>query len=105
MKYLSYPLAGHGYINRFVAGELSAKVEQFDKVTLKGEVNEWLKYGFAIHENPCRGQFVAARNEQLPPYVDFTQLAPTDYQVYFPFGNLRVENSAFYYRPTSLRTY
>ena len=53
MNYLEYPLFAEGYINRFLITGVYTKRQQFEKAVLQGRVNEWLKKGFAIHENPC----------------------------------------------------
>jgi hypothetical protein len=102
--------------------EPRAEPRHFDRVPLQGKVNEWLSKGFSIHENPFRKWFATDRREHKPPMpvpqtvtsmtlpvagmaitagdVNFGQLAP-----YFPFGNVNVDRSAFYYEPTALRRY
>lgn len=115
MKYLEYSLFKEGYVNRFLTAGVFTEVQQFDKATLSGRVNEWLKKGFAIHENPCRKEFIRKRQTQLPdcPVFDgaldgmmvevFGQERPL--VPYFPFGNTGVDASGFYYRPTYLRMF
>lgn len=115
MNYLEYPLFAEGYINRFLITGVYTKRQQFEKAVLQGRVNEWLKKGFAIHENPCRNEFVSERRKSLPEYLDlhdckngdqvtvFNQRHPLS--VYFPFGNTGVDASGFYYEPTYLRMY
>lgn len=115
MKYLEYPLFAEGYVNRFLTAGVFTEVQQFDKVKLYGRVNEWLKKGFAIHENPCRKEFVRKRQEKMPDYLEldgavdgktvkvFGQTRPLI--PYFPFGNTGVDSSGFYYCPTWLRMY
>lgn len=115
MKYLEYPLFAEGYVNRFLTAGVFTEVQQFDKVKLHGRVNEWLKKGFAIHENPCRKEFVRKRQENMPDYLEldgatdgknvevFGQTRPLI--PYFPFGNTGVDGSGFYYCPTWLRMY
>ena len=66
MKYLEYPLFAEGYVNRFLTAGVFTEVQQFDKVKLHGRVNEWLKKGFAIHENPCRKESVSYTHLTLP---------------------------------------
>lgn len=107
MNYLEYPLFAEGYVNRFLMTDVSAQVQQFRKSTLNGTVNEWLKKGFAIHENPCRKEFVENRKSQLPEYMDLSAclLETPPLKLYFPFGNTGVDASAFYYQPTYLRMY
>ena len=70
MKYLEYPLFAEGYVNRFLTAGVFTELQQFDKATLHGRVNEWLKKGFAIHENPCRKEFVRRRQEKKPDYLE-----------------------------------
>lgn len=115
MKYLEYPLEEGGYLNRFLTAGVFTEVQQFKKATLNGRVNEWLKKGFAIHENPCRKEFIQKRKENRPDFLDleavsygemvrvFGQSRPLT--LYFPFGNPGVDASGFYYRPTYLRMY
>ena len=115
MKYLEYPLFAEGFVNRFLITGVYTQVRQFTKTTLSGRVNEWLKKGFAIHENPCRKEFVAKRKEELPPCPDFSGINHGDavtvfdqtspMKLYFPFGNTGVDASGFYYQPTYLRMY
>ncbi len=115
MKYVEYPLFAEGYINRFLTTGIFTKAQKFTKATLSGRVNEWLKYGFSIHENPCRKEFTARRKEELPPYIDLSTYGPEEeicvfeeghgIRMYFPFGNIGMEESGFYYTPTYLRNY
>lgn len=115
MKYLEYPLFAEGYVNRFLVTGVFTEVKRFTKATLKGRVNEWLKKGFAIHENPCRKEFLAERREQIPEYRELSGALNGDeveafgtkspLRIYFPFGNTGVDASGFYYRPTWLRMY
>lgn len=115
MKYIEYPLFAEGYINRFLTTGIYTKPQRFTKATLSGQVNEWLKKGFSIHENPCRKEFIAGRKEELPPYIDLSfyglgeevEVFDTkrELSMYFPFGNIGREESGFYYVPTYLRSY
>jgi len=115
MKYVEYPLFAEGYINRFLTTGICTKAQKFTKATLSGRVNEWLKYGFSIHENPCRKEFTARRKEEIPPYIDLSTCGPEEeisifgesrrLMMYFPFGNIGLEESGFYYTPTYLRSY
>ena len=115
MHFLSYPLEQGKFINRFLTTDTFTKPQQFKKAVLQGRVNEWLKYGFSIHENPCRKEFLDDRLAKTPSYLDLGNQLPGDLisvfdsekplEIYFPFGNVSVENSRFYYTPTFLRTY
>ena len=115
MKKLEYDVAGEGYINRFITTGVFTKPQKFQKAVLKGRVNEWLKKGFSIHENPCRKEFVAKRRGELPDYMDPGGMLPgtenevwgqrRKTEVYFPFGNIGYEDSGFYSCPTYLRTW
>ena len=106
MKYLEYPLFAEGFVNRFLISEVHTQVREFTRSTLNGRVNEWLKKGFAIHENPCRKEFVEERRREVPQYPDFEEMKNGDkLKQYFPFGNPGVDASGFYYRPTYLRMY
>lgn len=114
MKYMEYPLYAEGYINRFLTTGIYTKPQSFKKAVLSGRVNEWLKKGFSIHENPCRKEFLAARITEPPPYIAlggspdesitvFDTAHPL--KMYLPFGNIGMEESGFYYTPTYLRSY
>ena len=106
MKHLEYPLFAEGFVNRFLISEVHTQVREFTRSTLSGRVNEWLKKGFAIHENPCRKEFLEERRREVPDYPDFTKLSEDNkLKQYFPFGNPGIDASGFYYRPTYLRMY
>ena len=115
MKFIEYPLQDGKYINRFLTTGIYTKEQQFSKVTLHGKVNEWLKKGFAIHENPCRKEFIDVRQKNIPEYVELSMCRIGDkiqifeqersIEMYFPFGNIGMENSGFYFVPTYLRSY
>ncbi|MDF2723303.1 MAG: hypothetical protein K0Q59_2978, partial [Paenibacillus sp.] len=105
----------HQVINRWlVSGILTRKV-RFEPMTMEGDINDWLIKGFSIHENPCRKEFVDARRASEPelPYAqppaigDNVSLWETEaaWQIYFPWGNSRVEESGFYYVPTHMLRY
>ncbi|MCL2375975.1 MAG: hypothetical protein FWC76_01130 [Defluviitaleaceae bacterium] len=99
-SYIEYPLQG-GYINRFMVTAVDTEPREFRKVVLSGRVNEWLKKGFSIHENPCRKEMLEGRLGVVPPL-------PADdspWNMHFPFGNIGVEASGFYFVPTYLRRY
>lgn len=115
MKYVEYPLFAEGYINRFLTTGIYQKPQRFKRATLSGQVNEWLKKGFSIHENPCRKEFISGRKAELPPYIDLSRYqigeeievfgTKREVSMYFPFGNIGNEESGFYYVPTYLRSY
>ena len=99
-NYIEYPLQD-GYINRFMVTDISAEPRRFKKAVLSGKVNEWLKKGFSIHENPCRKEMLEGRLGILPSLPD----ADCTWSMHFPFGNIGVEASGFYFVPTYLRRY
>lgn len=115
MKYIEYPLFEEGYLNRFITTGIYTQPQQFKKAVLSGKVNEWLDKGFSIHENPCRKEFVQKRLKECPRYMDLTHICSgkevevfgqkLKAKLYFPFGNIGVEESGFYYTPTYLRSY
>jgi len=61
VNHLIYPLDQQKTINRFLTTGTYCQPQEFKKAVLKGNINEWLKYGFSIHENPCRGEFIEKR--------------------------------------------
>ena len=115
MKFVEYPLQDGKYVNRFLTTGIYEKTQKFTKATLKGKVNEWLKKGFAIHENSCRKEFVDERRKEVPEYLNLSsQRLGSSARVfnqdnlirmYFPFGNIGMEASGFYFVPTYLRSY
>ena len=114
-KYLQYSLQPGGFVNRFLRLGIFCREESFTPSVLKGRVNEWLKKGFSIHENPCRREFIAKRMKSPPAYRELSEMLPGDMaqefgqtlpaEIYFPFGNNHVDASAFYSSPTYLRSY
>lgn len=100
MPFIEYLLTD-GYINRFMVSDILEEPKSFTKATLHGKVNEWLKKGFAIHENPCRKEFVEARRSVTPSLPDKINYK----HMYFPFGNIGMEASGFYFVPTYLQRY
>ncbi|MDO5418330.1 MAG: hypothetical protein Q4F29_14120, partial [Lachnospiraceae bacterium] len=115
MGYFVYKPDKAGYINRFLTTKTFTKPQEFRKATLSGKVNEWLQKGFAIHENPCRKEFIAGRAAEVPPYMDISRYTMEEeiqvfgqnrkLSVYYPFGNQGVDFSEFYPNPTYLRCY
>lgn len=115
MNHLIYPLDQQKTINRFLTTGTYCQPQEFKKAVLKGNINEWLKYGFSIHENPCRGEFLEKRRALTPEYIDISQYKLHDtitvfdqertLQVYYPFGNAGLDFSEFYFNPTYLRSY
>lgn len=115
MKTLKYSLSEEGYVNRFITTGVFAEPQTFKKAILHGRVNEWLKKGFSIHENPCRKEFIEKRRQQLPEYLDISKVSlgatvevfgkRNKLRTYFPFGNIGYDESQFYFCPTYLRTY
>lgn len=123
MKSLRYCLRDGCYINRALLTPPIAEPRHFDRVPLPGRVNEWLSKGFSIHENPFRRWFAEdrrGRKPQLPSILgrvsEILHLKAGDsvvseglrygpFEPYFPFGNVNVDRSAFYYEPTALRRY
>lgn len=108
---LRYPLTYGKFINRFLQTELDEKQEIFKKTTMTGKVNEWLKYGFSINDNPCRKEFIARMLAKDPAYMDLKECAGYDEQngrkmtLYFPYGNVNVDRSGFWHIPTSLTSW
>jgi len=98
--YIEYPLQ-NGYVNRYMVTPVATTTREFRKVTLSGKINEWLKKDFSIHENPCRKEMLAERLGVVPPLPQ----TGNAWSMYFPFGNIGVEASGFYFVPTYLRRY
>jgi len=102
-------------INRWLTSGIFEKKMTFVPTTMEGDVNDWLLKGFSIHENPCRKEFVTERRSRVPeriaaesalPGASLSLLAQAKpWNVYFPWGNPRVEWSGFWFVPTYLCTY
>lgn len=110
-----YPLAEGRFINRFLETPLFEKREHFKKTVMTGKVNEWLKYGFSINDNPCRKEFIADKLSSKPSYPDMSGCAAdvpfaldgkeVRISMHMPFGNVSVDHSGFWHVPTSLKSY
>jgi hypothetical protein len=102
-------------LNRWLVSGILTRKMRFEPMTMEGDVNDWLIKGFSIHENPCRKEFVQQRRSSTPELPLFSAPAPGDpisqwdqsqeWNVYFPWGNTRVEESGFYFVPTHMRRY
>lgn len=105
----------HDVINRWLVSGIFTRTVRFEPMTMEGDVNDWLIKGFSIHENPCRKEFVEQRRSCQPevPLHNLPVLGEkwtqwgkeTPWEIYFPWGNSRVEESGFYYVPTHLLRY
>ena len=115
MKYLEYKLFSGGFVNRFMTVGVFTKENPFQKTVLSGNMNEWLINDPSIYDNPCRKEVVKARIGNIPPYMDLSGLFPGDeimlfgqrkkLKVYFPFGDVGIDDSDFYTNPAYLRSY
>ena len=115
MKYLEYKLFPGGFVNRFLTVGVFAQESPFQKTVLHGNVNEWLIKDASIYDNPCRKEVVKGRIGNIPPYIDLSGLFPGEeievfgqrkkLTVYFPFGNVGIDDSNFYTNPAYLRSY
>ncbi|UJF33794.1 hypothetical protein [Paenibacillus hexagrammi] len=105
----------HQVINRWLISGILTRNVRFEPMTMEGDINDWLIKGFSIHENPCRKEFVDARRSSSPE-LPFTQApvigdtvslwsSEANWDIYFPWGNSRVEESGFYYVPTHMLRY
>ncbi|WP_284646036.1 hypothetical protein [Paenibacillus silviterrae] len=102
-------------INRWLVSGILTQTVRFEPMTMEGDINDWLIKGFSIHENPCRKEFVEARRASKPELPlsgppslgDVVALrgSETKWDMYFPWGNSRVEESGFYYVPTHMLRY
>ncbi|MBB6733270.1 hypothetical protein [Cohnella zeiphila] len=102
-------------INRWLTSGIFETKMKFVPMTMEGNINDWLIKGFSIHENPCRKEFVTNRRSHVPDKIDIERALPGStlalrgeekpWEVYFPWGNPRVEWSGFWFVPTHLCTY
>lgn len=110
-----YALAEGRFINRFLETPLFEKREHFKKTIMGGKVNEWLKFGFAINDNPCRKEFIADKLAAKPTFPDLSGCVAnepwkingeeTTISLHMPYGNVSVDHSGFWRAPTSLVSY
>lgn len=115
MNMLRYPLYRGETVNRWLLAGIYEQKMRFEPVTMSGDVNLWLKEGFSIHENPCRSEYVEQRRSCSPDLPDLSGIlagvklhlpeGEREWRLYFPFDNANVELSAFWFVPTSLRTW
>lgn len=115
MNMLRYPLYRGETVNRWLLAGIYEQKMRFEPVTMSGDVNLWLKEGFSIHENPCRREYVEERRSSSADLPDFSGIqagaklhlpeGEREWRLYFPFDNANVELSAFWFVPTSLRTW
>lgn len=114
LRYKPLPLQHH-VINRWLVTGILTRNMRFTPVTMEGSVNDWLIRGFSIHENPCRREFAEQRRSSRPELPVKATPRPGEtvslwgrevkWNVYFPWGNPRVEESGFYWVPTHLLRY
>ena len=100
------------YITNFLQTALFETQEHFRDTIMTGRINEWLKYGFSINDNPCRREFLdrmLAQEATCPDLSgcvcgeDFTCGGKTfPMELYLPHGNVNVDQSGFWHIPTSL---
>lgn len=118
MEFLRYPLHEGLYVNHVLVTPPAAESKHFERAPSPGRVNEWLSKGFSIHEHPFRRRFAEDRRRATPPrptrdgqsvqagcflVADSRRFGPLE--PYFPFGNVNVDRSTFYFEPTALRRY
>ncbi|MFC0213695.1 hypothetical protein ACFFK0_14720 [Paenibacillus chartarius] len=105
----------HRVLNRWLVSGVLTRHVRFEPMTMEGDINDWLIKGFSIHENPCRREFVEERRASVPEFpLDGVPAvgesvsrweSSAEWEVYFPWGNPRVETSGFYYVPTHMLRY
>lgn len=64
LNYKPMKLGHHQVINHWIISGIYTKPVAFVPTTMEGDINDWLIDGFAIHENPCRKEFVEHRRTQ-----------------------------------------
>lgn len=94
---IEYELFENKFINRWLVSDVKEEVIEFEPVTLNGDINLWMKEGFSVHENPCKTIFVKERKEKHIDLENIENLVP-----YFPFNNINVDYSGFWFVPTYL---
>ncbi|KQN98955.1 hypothetical protein [Paenibacillus sp. Leaf72] len=118
LSYKPMKLGQNQMINHWLISGIYTKPVKFVPTTMEGDINDWLIEGFAIHENPCRKEFVDNRRMQPPGrFFDQWSKFPTpgdrlqgiegerSWELYSPWNNPRVEKSGFWFVPTHLRSY
>ncbi len=112
MNFLKYDLFKNSIINRWLLSGIREEQVRFEPVTLSGNVNEWLKKGFSLHENPCKTAFVKNRVTEEINYPAVIENRPggvvswkgweDSFSVYYPFRDVNVNKSGFWFVPTYL---
>lgn len=118
LNYKPMKLGHNQVINHWMISGIYTEPVAFVPTTMEGDINDWLIDGFAIHENPCRKEFVEhRRREPLNRFFDQWSEFPSPgddfvgeengmpWALYSPWNNPRVEQSGFWFVPTHLRSY
>lgn len=112
MQELRYPLPVGGAANRWLLSGIREEKIRFEPVTMDGDITRWLREGLSVCENPCKTKYVAARRERQAEYAQ--ELQPfaggrvcwqgfeSAFQVYFPFDDVNVSLSSFWFVPTCI---
>jgi len=111
---LEYGLFKGRTVNRWLISGIREEAARFEPVALNGsvDVNLWLKEGFSVHENPSKTRFIDKNRAKKAPYADklerkqggsvFWDGYESELKVYFPFSDVNVNKSSFWFEPTYL---
>lgn len=112
---ICFDLFENGYVNRWLVSDIRSNPMQFEKVTLNGEINLWLKEGFSVHENPCKTEFVKQKRAEkvnLPKLAEcfdggYIVTKEYNYQLAttFPWDDLGLDCSCCKNSPTELEAW
>ncbi|PTW00134.1 PA14 domain-containing protein [Halanaerobium saccharolyticum] len=99
---LEYKIEKDDFLNHWKISKLKEENYKSAPDTMEAKIdNSWLDEGFSIHQYPCRKEFLS---EYKTKEIDFNNdLSMAD--IYFPFGNPKVERSWFWFLPTYLESW
>ncbi|SIQ35700.1 PA14 domain-containing protein [Halanaerobium kushneri] len=99
---LEYTVQKDGYLNHWKISKLKEKYYNSNPDTMEAKIdNSWLDKGFSIHQYPCRKEFLAEYEDRE---INLRN-NPAAENIYFPFGNPKVERSGFWFIPTYLESW
>ena len=99
---LDYKIEKDDFLNHWKISKLKEKNYKSAPDTMEAKIdNSWLDEGFSIHHYPCRRDFLA---EYKKKEIDLNNDILMD-DIYFPFGNPKVERSWFWFLPTYLESW
>ncbi len=99
---LEYTIQKDDYLNHWKISKLKEENYKSTSDTMEAKIdNSWLDEGFSIHQYPCRKEFLDEFKNKVIELNDDISIN----DIYFPFGNPKVERSWFWFLPTYLESW